>query len=202
MGPTPLTAPYRLVLQYTVGSLAHRLHVYLNAAPSGDTMGYNTVARPGYGPVGVSAACDNIWLVMQPFYDPTDTSFDSNVIEQRVGGAFVFAGSASPTVAPGGTGSYAPAGGVCFSGKDQSNLNMPFYMYETFFAGFIKASSYAGLSANNKAVANAFFNAGGTATDYMPYAYRCSRAVNVFARRWLALVSDSNQKLRRIRGIA
>lgn len=200
MAPTPLTAPYRLTLQYTVGLLVHKARYYLRCVTSADPMGFDTVARPGFTNVGVSTIGARIWGAIAPFYDPAATTFDSEVLEANVAGAWVYVASQAAAVAPSGSGAYAPASMVTFSGKDTSNKNMPVFFYEQFFGGFIKANSYGALSANNKVIANRFFNAGGTAVNADPAAWRVSRG-SFYSQRFLALVADSNEKLRRIRGI-
>jgi len=201
MPPTPLSAPYRLTFQYTVGSLTHKQRLYLRCSPSADASGFDTIARSGYGNVGVSLL-ENRWATRNaPFYDTSDTTFDSWLLEANVSGAFIFVAGGAFTASPTGTGTYAPAGGVVFSGRDTANKPFNVNQYETFFPGFLRIASYSALSANNQALANYWFNAGGSSDDYDAVAWRVSRG-SFYSQRWIALVADSNQHLRRLRGIA
>jgi hypothetical protein len=90
---------------------------------------------------------------------------------------------------------------VVFSGRDTANKPFNVNMYETPFPGFIKVNSYAALSGGNQDLTNYWFNAGGTADNYSAVAWRVSRG-SFYSQRWIALVADSNQHLRRLRGIA
>ena len=201
MAPTPLIAPYRLTFRYTVSGLQHRTHYYLDCTPSGDPMGFDTVARPGFSPVGVSTVEPNVFGPQAPFYNPSTCSFDDMILEINVSGAWVFVASMAASGNPTGSGTQALAAMETWSGKDQANQNFPVYWFEKPFNTFAKFNSYAGLSSANKAIANAYFNPGGVAVDEDPVAWRLSRGA-VYSQRWLALVTDSSQKLRRIRGIA
>lgn len=201
MAPTALTAPYRLTFRYTVGGLVHKTHYYLRCVASGDPMGFDTIARPGFANAGVSTLDFGIWTNQKTFYNPAESTFNDMVLEANVGGAWVYVAAQVATVVPTGSGTYAPAGMETWSGKDTANKNFPVYWYEKPFPGFVKVSSYAAMSAANKAIANAYFNAGGTAVSADPAAWRVSRG-SFYSQRFLALITDSNQKLRRIRGIA
>jgi hypothetical protein len=174
---------------------------YLRCSPSADASGFDTIARSGYANVGVSGLGEVIADIWKPYYDPADSSFDYVLLEANVAGAWIYVWSNAITTVPTGSGTYAKASGVCFSGKDTANKNFPVYAYEIVGGGgSFKANSYAVLSVAAKWVANQYFNAGGTANEYAPVAWRVSRG-SVFSQRWLALVQDSNQKLRRLRNI-
>jgi hypothetical protein len=201
MPPTPLTAPYRLTFQYTVDGLTHKQRLYLKCTPSADASGFNTIARSGYSGVGVSLLEDRWSLIMRPYYNAAETTFDSWLLEANVAGAFIFVAGGTFTHVPTGSGVYAPASGVVFSGRDTANKPFNVNMYETPFPGFIKVNSFAALSSGNQDIANYWFNAGGTADDYSAVAWRVSRG-GFYSQRWIALVADSNQHLRRLRGIA
>src|SRR4029453_1539344 len=201
MPQTPLDAPYRLGWFYTVDGLQHRMNHYLRCSPSSDAGGFDTIGRAGYGNVGVSTLPDWIAESWKPYYDDADTSFDYGLLEANVAGAWLYVWSAAITTVPTGSGTYAKASGICFSGKDTANKNMPVYAYEILGgAGSFKANSYSALSASAQFVATQYFNVGGTADEYAPVAWRVSRG-SVYSQRWLALVQDSNQKLRRLRNI-
>jgi len=201
MPPTPLVAPYRLTLQYTVAGKRHIARYYLRCVSSADAWGFNTIPRSGYTAVGASTIGARVWGAIAVFYDAANTTFDSELLEANVAGAWIYVASQAAASGPGGSGAYAPAGMVTFSAKDTAGKNMPVFFYEMFFPGFIKVSSYAALSASNKVIADRFFNAGGGAVNADPVAWRVSRG-SFFSQRWIAMVTDSNQKLRRIRGIA
>jgi len=76
------------------------------------------------------------------------------------------------------------------------------YIYEGNLGGVSKLSSYAALDAANKLLVDTFWNVGGAATDLMPWAWRTSKDDTAHSGRWLANISDSNQKLRRLRRIS
>jgi len=201
MGPTPLIAPYRIIFQYTVDFLIHKQTFYLDCTPSADASGFDTLARSGFSNVGVSTLMDSWFNLHKTFYDDADTTFDTWVLEIMVAGAWVFVASGVCAVAPTGTGTYAKAGMEAWAGKDTANRPFPVYFYEKFFPGFSKTNSVGALSGDNQTISNALFNTLGSAGGDSPVAWRRSRG-NLFSQRWLSLVTDSNQKLRRIRNIA
>lgn len=200
MAPTPLVAPYRLTLKYTVSGLGHKFGWYLRTAASADPFGFNTVARAGFSAAGVSTLGAAWWNKIKAFFDPSYCSFDSELLEANVGGSWLYIASQAATVAPTGSGAPLISMGICLSGKDTANKNFPVYIYEGIAGVTQKVTSYAALNAGIAAMVNAVFNAGGTAVDADPVAWRVSRG-NYYSQRWLAFVNDSNEKLRRIRHI-
>lgn len=200
-GPTPITAPFRLGFLYTVDNLQHRCNFYLNTTASGDPTGKNTVARPGFVGVGLSAAISRFFTRMAPFYDPADTTFNGALLEANTAGGWLFTAFGATTVVPTGGGAYQKAQGLCYSGKDLNNRNLPTYLYEVTSTEILKVSSFTALSAASQAMTDSLFNVSGAADANDPVAWRFSRGL-FYSQRWLALVADSNQKLRRIRGIA
>jgi len=200
MAPTPITANYRISFKYTVDLFQHRANMYLDCTASGDPSGYNTVARAGFAPVGVSELEQWFFTAIQTYFDPTWASFDGYDLYVESAGSFIPVASGVATITPDGSGAVQLANGGCVSMKDAFNRNMPFYFYEGLVGIPNKISSYAALSVAGKYLVNYLTNAGGTATDFFAYAWRQARS-GVYVDRWIANVTDSNEKLRRLRRI-
>lgn len=199
-GPTPIFATHKMVFKYTVAGMQHKAQMYCDAVASADPMGYDLVGRPAVGNVGVSTVIDPFFTAVANLFTLADTTFDVAELWKRVGTTYVFLASAVPTVSPALGGFYQPATGFDVVGKASSNSTFHFYVYEGPFGIATKITSYAGASANVKLLINYLFNAAGTATAVMAWNWRVSRG-GFFAGRWLAGVIDTNEKLRRMRGI-
>jgi len=199
-GPTPITAPFRLNFQYRIDTLDHRCQFYLRTSPSADSTGYDTVPRAGFAAVGVSAAVDGFFTTIAPLYKSTDTTFLGALLEELVSGAWVYRAYHATAVTPTGSAVYQKAMQLCESGRDTNNKPMPVYLYEQHVGDPSKDTAFGALGANYAALVEALFNPGGTAVSANPVAWRVSRG-NVYSQRWLAQVTDSNEKLRRRRGI-
>lgn len=200
MAPTPLTANWRVTFKYTVDNFTHKAQYYLETSLSADPSGFNTLPRPGFAPVGVSTLGDRFFGVIAPFYAPADTTFDSWELWGRSGTVFVFLSAGAISSIPTGTVAYQKANGYCVAGKDDDNKNMPHYMYEGAFGTALKVRSVAGLVSAARLYVNYHFNPDVVATDTDAYAWSESRG-GALADRWLAAIVDTNESLRRKRGI-
>jgi len=200
MPASPIVPDYRLVFKYTVLSFTHKLQLYLDVAVSGDSLGYDAVARGGFTNQGLSLVEPAVWNSIKALYRTADTTFDSMTLENRAGTAWNYVASVSATVTPSGTNVAQKAMQYCLSGKSLGNENMPVYIYELNPGLPGKENSYAALGTDVKTFVDAFFNVGGGATSVDPVAWRLSRAGG-YSGRWIAAIWDSNEKLRRLRRI-
>ncbi len=199
-GPTPLTALYRVTFKYTVSLFQHKTRMYINVVASGDPSGYNTVPRPAYPAVGVSLLADAFFLPLTPYFGNANSTFDGILLEHRDGTEWVPLWSGGTVRTPGFVGYGIAAMMYTVSGKDQINRAIPAYIYEGKNVGIDKLSSYTALDANAKALVDYFYDTTGALLGAAAYAWRISRGGS-YASRWLALVFDTNEKLRRLRHI-
>jgi hypothetical protein len=199
-GPTPLVPNHRLIFRYTVGGLQHKQTFYVGLTASGDVTGFDTIARSGFAATGLHNAIEVWFQKMAPFYDPGDSSFDSATVEVLISGTWIFLSAYTPSAVPTASGDYVVAGSMAFSGKDTANLNFPVYLLEPIILIPKKNNSLAAMDANSQAVAISLFNVDGSAIDQDPVAWRLSRG-GLYSQRWLAQVTDTNERLRRIRHI-
>lgn len=199
-GPTPILATHKAVFKYTVGALQHKAQMYCNAIASLDPSGYDLVGRPGSTNVGFSTVVDPFYTAIAPFFTLADVTFDQAELWQRVGSTYVFVDAETTAVTPTLGGFFQPATGFDVVGKVTSNSTEHFYIYEGPFGIAAKITSYGGASANVKALINYLFNVAGGGFAYDAYSWRVSRG-GFYAHRWLAGVIDTNEKLRRMRGI-
>jgi len=197
-GPTPITINHRLIFRYTVAGLQHKMTFYLGVTASGDVTGFDTVARSGFSPTGLHNAIEVWFQKMAPFYKAADSSFDSATLEVLISGVWVFLMSYVPSAAPTASGNYVPAGMMAFSGKDLNYKNFPVYLLEPITLIPKKNNSLATMDADSQAAAIALFNVDGSAIDQDPVAWRFSRG-GFYSQRWLSQVTDTNERLRRIR---
>lgn len=200
MAPTPLTAPYRLVMKYTVNTFLHKQQNYVDVVPSGDPSGYDLLDQRGGSPIGLQTGVDAFFTKIAPFYNPAWSSFDGWLLEARVGTAFVFLAAGITTVVPTSAGNFEIANGLVITGKDDDNRIMPAMLYEGTFGGAVRVTAAAGLTVASRALMNYFFNPDGTAAATAAWFWRGSRSM-VPAQRWIAWVVDTNEKLRRARRI-
>lgn len=200
MAKQPLTVGYRITFLYTIDGIQHRCHNYCELVSSGDSLGYNVVVRPGYSNAGLSGIISPFFNIFKSYLDPAVASFDGIEVHQRSGTNWVFLLAAATTVVPTGSSGYEKANGFCVSLKDTDNLRLPAYLFEGTFGSANKNTAYAGLGTGEKAIID-YFGAVGSA-GFNVYAYAWRRSQNgKFVQRWLADVIDTNEKLRRLRGI-
>jgi hypothetical protein len=188
------------VWRYTVRDFVHKCQMYLKATPSGDDSGYNAVPRGAFVPPGVSDLMDPLFTVMAPFYKSDTASFNGMTLEHLVSGGWVPIYSATTAVTPTGSAANDQAFGYCVAGKTTDNKHLKAYIFEGHFGTVSKISGYGGAGAGDQAVIDYFFNVGGGAANTDAYAWRTNRG-ETYADRFLAVVIDSNEKLRRIRRI-
>lgn len=200
-GPTPITASHRLTFLYTVAGLQHRQRNYCTAIGSGDPTGFDIVGVEIPGGVGLSTIPDPIFTKMAPFFNSTGTTFDGALLEHRSGTEWIFDATVPTAAAPSNSSANVLAGMVSLSGRDSVNKNFPVYFYEGVEGGPRKTNSFGALSTVEKALVRAYWNPDGTAVAVDPWNWRLGRGTSHPAR-WLAFVTDSNQKLRRIRRLA
>jgi hypothetical protein len=200
MPVTPLTVPNRLVFKYTVNGLQHVCQLYATLVGSGDATGYDAVARPAYVNPGCSGLCDAFFNAVKAFYKPANCSFDVMEGQIRVGTAWSFLFAVTPTVAPTGAGTPENAFGLVLAGKDVAHRNLPAMLYEGDFGSPAKFTAYAPRSAVEKALIDYFWNVGGGVGNTAAYVWRQSRGGQI-PQRWISWVVDTNEKLRRVRGI-
>lgn len=200
MPPTPITADYKLQMVYSVDSLQHKQQNYCDVVASADPSGWDLVHAFGGTNVGLQTAVDLFFTRIAPFYNTAWSSFDGWVLLGRTGTEFEYVDSGVTTVAPSGSNAMEKANGVCISGKDYHRENMPFYLYEGAFGSANKYTAVGALGASARALVNYVFNPDGTAAAAAAYYWRISRG-KFPTKRWLAWITDTNEKLRRVRGI-
>ncbi len=200
MGPTPQVATFKLVWNYTSLSLPHKLQCYLDCSSSGDPSGHDAVMRGAFVPTGVSTLVDPMWTVLGPFYHSADTSFGSTVLYQLVTGAWVPLWSATTTVTPSSTPINRAANQNCIAMKTTDNKHLKMFFYEANYIGVGKAISLGALTSPERAIVDYFAGTGVTPLNTDAWAWRVNKG-KTYASRWLALVIDYNDKLRRMRGL-
>lgn len=198
-GPTPITATHKVIWHYTVDNLAHKQQMYCEAIPSADPSGFSLAVQSGT-PQGFSTVVDPYFTLLAPFFEAAVTGFSSAELWVRVGTIYSFLVSVTTTVAPSGTAAYNKAMGFDIVGKDADNKNLHAYIYEGAFGFSDKWVSLAGQPAGVVSLVNALLNATSTPAATAPWFWRQSRG-GIYGKRWLAGVIDTNEKLRRIRGI-
>jgi hypothetical protein len=197
-GPTPITASHRVTFLYTVAGLQHHQRNYCTAIASADPTGYDLVGVQIPGGVPLSTVADPLFTKLAPFYKNNNCTLDGLILEHRSGTTWIFDAS-TPTAAGPAVGSgNVLASGFCLSGKDTTNQNFPVYFYEGIESGPVKSNSFGALSGAEQALIDAYWNTGGGGVAVDPWNWRLSRGT-AHPQRWLALVVDSNEKLRRLR---
>lgn len=199
-GPTPISASHRLTFLYTVNSIQHKQQNYCDAVASGDPTGWSVRGRDLVTLEGISNIQTSFFLKIAPFYDPADTSFDGWKLEVYFGGAYLFAAAGVTTTVPTGGGLSNAAMGWDMSGKSTDSKNMHAYLYEGNFRFPTKISGYSSLNTAEKAVVDFFWDTQNTGSADKAYFWRMSRGAT-YSGRWLAAIWDTNEKLRRLRGI-
>jgi hypothetical protein len=200
MAPTPLTATYRLTWNYTSMLLPHVLRCYLDCVASADPSGFDNVPRAGFASTGVSDLVDPMWTILAPFYKPADASFGTTTLEHYVAGSWIPLWGATTAVVPTSANANRAAFGRCIAGKTTGNKHVKAYFYESDLFVAAKIASYAAGSVRDQALIDYFFQVVGVANPDSAYVWRMSRGKE-YASRWLALIDDSNEKLRRVRHV-
>jgi len=200
MGPTPITAPYRLRLLYTTTLFQHACQGFCDVVASADPSGWDLEQVFGGSSIGLQTAVDLFFTKIAPFYNPSWAAFDGWVLEVRSGTQFFFVDSGVTSVVPTGASAFEIANGLTLSGKDDDQRNMPFFIYEGSFGSATKISAPGALGTPARALMNYVFNADATAAAASMYFWRQARS-GAPAKRWLAWVTDTNEKLRRERRI-
>lgn len=199
-GPTPIVATHKAIFRYTAGGLQHKAQMYCDAAPSADPSGYELAGRPLLGNPGFSTVVDPFFTAIANFFTLADCTFDAGELWERVGTSYHYLTTWVPTVSPALGGFVQFATGFDVVGKDVHNENIHFYIYEGPFGIATKITNYAGATTNVKNLIDYLFNVGGGAVLTDAWNWRQSRG-DVPAKRWLAGVIDTNEKLRRVRRI-
>lgn len=194
-----LSAGYRLTFLYTVQGKQHKQQNYLECVASSDPSGFDAVVRTGFTNPGVSTVVDPLFDKIKGYYPSTGVSFDGAVLYKRSGAIFVFQAAIATTKTPAG-GTFEVANQVALDNKDTLNRALPVYFYEGEFGTALKIKAYGDLGGVPAALVNAFTNAGGTAVAVDPYAWKVSQD-GALAGRFVSFVVDTNEKLRRIRGV-
>jgi len=197
---TPLIPSFRLTFPYIVDGFAHAFHYYLLASPSVDASGYNTVSRSGFANTGVSTLPARVWTYISPYWKAADTTFGNAHLDRLTFGAWVPVWTEANAITPAGSAAREFAAGLTVFMKSTDNLKMPIVFYELPMGIPNKFISYASLDAVTKGIVDDYANHSGTAGVLSPYAWRVSRNAT-YTDRWLSVVTDTNEKLRRKRNI-
>lgn len=200
MGPSPITVSHRLVYRYTVGTFPHRHVEFVNLTPTGDPTGFSTIPVNGGASQGCSLLADALFGVLDVWYNSTTVTFDAMDIEERSGDTWIPITSVVPTAVPTSSTAYTTAFGVDISGKNENNHSIHAYFYEMSIAKSFKYVAYSSMSADYKELVDFFYNVGGSTPATSAYYWAVSRD-EYWRNRFLSVVGDSNEKLRRMRGI-
>src|SRR5690348_8403033 len=122
---TPLIPSYRITFPYIVDGFAHAFHYYLLATASGDVSGYDTVARSGFGPAGVSTVMTRVWTYISPYWKPTDTTFGNAHLDRLFLTGWVPIWTENNAIVPIGASAREFAAGLTVFFKSTDNLKMP-----------------------------------------------------------------------------
>ena len=200
MAKQELTAPYKLVYKYTVSLLQHKTTMFCDVVPATAFADNLITCRPGKTGMEAGGALDAYFTMLAPFFMPSISSFDGGELWVRSGTEWIFVNAGTTTVVGSAESGPDLAMGGCIMGKDALNRRMSTYVFEGIVGLTQKLTNYSTMANSYKALAAGFFNANGAAGGHDPYWYRTS-ADGEFAQRWLSIVVDSNEKLRRIRHI-
>lgn len=200
MAPSPTVATDRLVFRYSITGVHHRQTCYFLAqANPADPSGQDAVLRGGAGVRGVSTLCDPFFNAIKASFTPA-TSFDGMTLEQSLAGSWIPVYTQPTLVVGTAAGGDETANGVDIVGKDLAHRTIHAYLYEGVFGFANKFTSYAAMSATQKALVDYYFNVGGAAPFDSAWFWRRAKTSS-YAQSWLSYVIDTNEKLRRIRGI-
>lgn len=200
-GPTPLEVAYRLEFNYTVINFAHKLHFYLDVTPSGDTTGFDTVARSGKTAVGLSAAIDRVWTRIRSYWRAADASFGSTRLSIYSSGAWLPQVDYATAVTPNGLDGPVMASQLTLVCRSVTFERMNFNLLEGGAIPPYHQSSYGALAASLQPFADMLGNAGGAATNADPYSWAQSRSAE-YIHNWVSATDALNRKLRRRRNLA
>lgn len=200
-GPTPITASHKLTFKYTCSLLQHRQQNFCEAVLSGDSTGFSIVNRLSVIPTPLSTIPDYFFTEIKPFYDLANATFDGWLLEELVGTVYEYRASGSTSIVPTTGGTSQIGMGWDLPGKDANNRNIHAYLYEGQFRFPTKINSYSSLNTAEKELVDYFFAVGRAAVDTDAYAWSLGRG-NIYRKRWLSAVWDTNQKLRRVRRIS
>lgn len=199
MPQEPMNVSWRVTFLYTVQLFQHKRQNFLNTIASADPSGYDAVGGNGFGNSGVSTLAARFFNTIAAYYRASDCTFDGWQLDHLVSGAWVYVASGGTTVVPTGA---APNLSMMFdvTGKNSNNHVMHNPLYEGAFGTTQKTKSYSALSAVAQGLVDYYYNTGGTAIATDAFGWKRSRG-GFYATRWLAMVIDSNEKLRRLRRI-
>ncbi len=200
MPPQPLTADWRLEFQYTVLGFTHKHHEFLDVVPSADPMGHSTVPVNGGTTQGVSLLVDPFFTAWETWFSMADADFVGAVLQQYNAGSWDYVAFHATSVSPANEGTTVKSSMWDVSGKTNPPFNIHAYMYEGVFGVGDKETSYAAQNTPSKALIDYFFNTGSGALATAAYYWATSKS-GAPRDRWLAIVADTNEKLRRLRRI-
>ncbi len=200
MGPTPITAPYRLRMLYTVDSFQHSQGNLCDVVASADPSGWDLVNDRGGSNIGLQDAVDEFFTRIAPFYDDAWAAFDGWVLESWVDPQYFYLDSGIVSISPSGSGAMEIANGLTISGKSTDQKNQPFMIYEGMFGSATKVNAAGALGSNARSLMNYVFNADVTAAPEAAWFWRVSRG-NFPSKRWLAWITDTSETLRQARRI-
>jgi len=199
-GPNPVIPTHRIQMELVTEGFVHKIRSFLGLTASGDVTGYNTVARAGFSPVGVSVAIDAYWTVLAPIYNSVNTAFGVTHVQQFVGGSWIDLSIYNTVVAPTSSGGAAIAWGLVYSMKDTLNRRGPVELLETDTATALKRITRASLGTPLRNILDFYMGTGSTIPNESGYCWRQSRS-GVYFSTFLSVVSDTNEKMRRKRGL-
>jgi hypothetical protein len=180
--------------------LPHVLRCYLKCQASGDASGYDFVPRGAGAPQGVSTLVDPLWNNLAPFYKPSDASFGITTLDHLVSGSWIPIYSQATTVVGTSSNANRAAFGRCIACKTTGNKHLKLYFYESDLFVAAKLTSKAAGSVRDQDLWEYMVNTDGSPTITDAWMWRVSRG-GEYADRLLAMIDDSNEKLRRVRHV-
>jgi hypothetical protein len=199
-GPTPITVSWRLTFKYTVRGFQHRAQHFLDVVTSADPSGYDAIGRVTLGNQGVSSLEGRFFTMIAPFYQASTCSFDGYLLEELVSGSWVYRFSDVASVAPSGSTIAQLAFGYGMFGKYEDNTRDNRYIYEVPLTAPNRYTAFGSLAAADQALVDYYFNVSGSPNSEDAWNWEMSRGSSR-PQRWISVVIDTNEKLRRLRRI-
>jgi hypothetical protein len=202
MGPTSITAPYKLVFEYLNTPLPHKVQMYLPAVTAGSASGWQTVPRPTFSAVDMFVAIDAFWTKLGADMFAASVTFGQTIFQQRVGTTYIDVFSYSTAVTPSGSFASGAAWGTQISMVDVTNKRCPVYIGENENNAPSKATTPTGVGTGTppRALCDFFCGTGASIADSDAYVWRVSRS-NAYVASFKSYVVDTNEKYRRLRNL-
>lgn len=198
---TPLSALWRAVFKYTVSGIQHVTRFYCDAAPGAGASGYDITMRSGAPNVDFTTVEVAFWTDIRNFYTASyPVTFDQSTLEQRIGISWFPVYAQVASTVPSGSGPSILGTGVIVSLRDTTFKPMKVYIQESSKIVPEKTTLPTGWDANWDAFLLSLTTPGATPGDHL-WDWIVGRSGN-YVGSFVSAVSDTNDELRRARGLA